>query len=152
MRIHTRPILSLSLLFLFLAVAAPMVHAQQEIMPPAGWQKTGPQAHAEAVFNAMIQGDTEQAFKVLFSGGRYSKDKLEKLQFEFFRVMKKQGTPYAYEKVIEQKAGTAIIRLRYVLLFKSVPMMFDLYYYSIDKGWLLKTYTISTDIKKVFER
>ncbi len=31
-------------------------------------------------------------------------------------------------------------------------MMFDLYYYSVDKGWLLKTYTISTDIKKVFER
>ncbi|WP_319468980.1 hypothetical protein [uncultured Pseudodesulfovibrio sp.] len=140
-------------LFLLLSFSiTPSANALQDTLPPAGWEKAGPQAHAEAVFNAMVQGDTKNAFKTLFSTGRYSKDKLEKLQFEFFRVVKKQGKPYAYEKILEHRAGTAIIHLRYVLLFRSMPMMFDLYYYSVEKGWLLKTYTISTDIKKVFER
>jgi hypothetical protein len=57
-----------------------------------------------------------------------------------------------YEKVLEQKAGSSVVRCKYVLLFKTQPMMFDLYYYNPDKEWLLKTFTISRDIKKVFDQ
>ena len=77
---------------------------------------------------------------------------LEKVQFDYYQILKKQGKPYAYEKIIEHKVGTALVRIKYVLLFKTLPMMFDLYYYNTEKGWMLKTFTVSRDIKKIFER
>lgn len=100
----------------------------------------------------MVNGETEKAFKLLFSKGRYPQQTLEKLQFDYYQTVKKQGKPMGYEKLYEQRAGTNLIRTKYVLLFKTQPMMFDLYYYNTGKDWLLKSFTISRDIKKIFER
>ena len=143
-------ILSLTILASF-ALACPAL-AIQDSMPPASWQKEGPEAHAEKVMNGLVNGGHEKAFKLLFSRGRYPQATLEKIQFDYYQMVKKQGNPAAYEKIFEQKAGSSIVRLKYILLFKSQPMMFDLYYYSTGKDWLLKTFTISRDIKKIFER
>lgn len=140
----------LSALAVFM-LAAP-AHAIQDSMPPAGWQTDGPQNHAEQVFDLLLKGDNEQAFKLFFSKGRYPKNTLEKIQFDYYQLVKQQGPPATYEKIFEHRAGNAMIRIKYVLLFKTQPMMFDLYYYNMGKGWLLKSFTLSKDIKKVFER
>ncbi len=128
------------------------VYAAQDQLPPANWQVNGPQTHAENILSELIQGNTEKAFKLFFSKGRYSQQTLEKLQFDYYQTVKKQGEPVAYEKIFEQRIGTSLVRIKYVLLFKTVPMMFDLYYYDTGKDWALKSFTISRDIKKVFER
>jgi hypothetical protein len=136
---------------LTLALFAGPAFAAQDSLPPTGWQQDGPTAHAEMALDLMIQGKLDEAFKSLLGKG-YSKDKLEKLKFDLYRIFKKNGKPYSYEKILEQKAGSALSRVRYVLLFKKIPMMFDFYYYNSEKGWVLKTYTISTDMKKIFSQ
>ena len=127
-------------------------YAAQDTMPPAGWQQAGPQGHADSVLKELVQGNHEKAFKLLFSRGKYPQTLLEKIQFDYYQVLKQQGKPYAYEKVLEYKAGTALVRLKYILLFKNLPMMFDLYYYNTGKGWMLKTFTVSRNIKKIFDQ
>ncbi len=141
-------------LLTFITLIAPTLpaFAAQGQLPPANWQAEGPHTHAEAVLSKLVQGDKEKGFKLLFSKGSYPQRTLEKLQFDYFQLVKKQGDPHGYEKVFEQRAGTSIIRLKYILLFKTQPQMFDLYYYNTGKSWLLKTFTISRDVKKIFER
>lgn len=143
--------LTLLVLTAALFTATPAIAAQSQL-PPSTWQAEGPHHHAESVFGKFIQGDKEGAFKLLFSRGNYPQQTLEKLQFDYLQLVKKQGDPHGYEMVFEQKAGSSVIRLKYILLFKTRPQMFDLYYYNSGEGWLLKTFTISRDIKKVFER
>lgn len=143
MRIATLACLALLLLF-------PAAALSQNALPPTSWQQEGPHTHAETVLDGLVKGDHEAAFKLLFSRGRYPKNTLEKIQFDYYQLIKQQGNPAAYEKVFEQKAGASVIRLKYILLFKSQPMMFDLFYYDTGEGWLLKSFTLSRDIKKIF--
>ena len=119
---------------------------------PSGWQEDGPQQHAEAVLDGLVRGDNERAFELFFSKGRYPKNTLEKIRFDYFQVVKQQGEPSGFEKIFEHRAGTSIRRLKYVLLFRTTIYMFDLYYYNTGKDWQLKSFTLSKDIKKVFER
>jgi len=133
----------------FAFIVAPS-SAAQRTLPPANWQEDGPHTHAEHFLNLLVRGDTEAAFKRFFSKGRYPKNTLEKLQFDYYQLIKQQGLPQGFEKIFEQRAGAALVRLKYVLLFRSQPMMFDLYYYRVEKGWLLKSFTLSKDIKKIF--
>lgn len=132
--------------------SSPPVIAAQDHLPPATWQAEGPHNHAENVLSGLVGGDKEKAFTLLFSKGRYPQQTLEKIQFDYYQTVKKQGNPIGYEKVFEQRAGTSTTRLKYILLFKTQPMMFDLYYYNIGKDWNLKSFTISRDIKKIFDR
>lgn len=132
------------------ATALPAVAAQDQL-PPASWQAEGPHTHAENVLSGLVQGNKDKSFKLLFSKGRYPQQTLEKIQFDYYQTVKKQGNPMGYEKVFEQRAGTSTTRIKYILLFKTQPMMFDLYYYNTGKDWLLKSFTVSRDIKKIFD-
>lgn len=119
---------------------------------PESWTPDGPRMHAESALNALVTGNAKEGFSILFSKGRYPASTLEKIQFDYFQLVKKQGPPSSWERIFEQKAGSSIVRMKYVLLFKTQPMIFDLYYYNMGKTWVLKTFTLSRDIKKVFER
>ncbi len=119
---------------------------------PKTWTPDGPQVHAESVMTSLVSGNAQEGFNTLFSRGRYAKNTLEKIQFDYFQMVKQQGPPTSYEKILEHKAGSAIVRMKYILLFKAQPMIFDLYYYNTGKEWMLKSFTLSRDIKKVFER
>ena len=115
---------------------------------PSSWQQDGPGTHARQIVDLMVQGNPDQAFKLL-SGNKQS-NTLEKLKFEIYRLYKSNGNPTAAEKILEQTAGTALVRLRYVLLFAKQPVLLDMYYYNSGKGWRLKTYSFSTNVKKAF--
>lgn len=133
------------------ALACPALGVQDSL-PPASWQKDSPQHHAETALAELVRGEKEKGFKRLFSKGSYPQRTLEKLQFDYYQTVKKQGDPVGYEKVVEHRVGNSVLRLKYVLLFNSSPMMFDLYYYNSGKDWLLKTFTISQEIKKIFDQ
>ncbi len=126
-------------------------HAAQDSLPPASWEKDGPQTRIERGLDFMIKGDFDNGFKTLFGKG-HTKEVLEKLKFEIYRLAKKSGNPYAYERIIQQKAGESVLRLRYLLLFDAQPVMFDFYYYKRKKGWALRSIHYSLDIKKIFVR
>lgn len=143
-------IIPIVLVACLIALAQP-VAAQLKTLP-SGWQEDGPEQHAETVLDGLVRGDNDEAFDLFFSKGRYPKNTLEKIRFDYFQVVKQQGQPSAWEKIFEQRAGTSIRRLKYVLLFKSTTYMFDLYYYNTGKDWLLKSFTLSKDIKKVFDQ
>ena len=123
----------------------------QDTMPPSSWKQTGPQAHIERGLDLMVQGNIDAAFKTLF-GKSHTKETLDKLKFELYSLTKKNGKPFAYEKLIEQKAGSSVIRYRYILLFQKQPTMFDFYYYKSKNGWLLKNISFTKDVKKIFVR
>jgi hypothetical protein len=142
----------MGLALLLVCLLSPLPAVGQTQLPPAGWQQDTPQIIVEGALGDMVRGDHDKGFKALFGRGRYPQATLEKIQFEYYQVVKQQGNPMGYEKVLEQKAGSSVVRCKYVLLFKTQPMMFDLYYYNPDKEWLLKTFTISRDIKKVFDQ
>lgn len=143
-RIFTLTILSA---LLFCAVVA----EAQDAMPPADWQQSSPEIRIAEGLTLMTQGDMDGAFKTLFGKG-HNKEVLDKLKFELYSLTKKGGNPYAFEKVLEQKAGSSTLRYRYLLLFEAQPVMFDFYYFKSPKGWSLKNISYSKDIKKIFER
>lgn len=135
---------------LTLVLASSPALAAQDTQPPSSWQQAGltPEVHAERFLDPMVQGELDSAFKSLL--GNSKSDSLDKLKFEIFRNYKKNGKPLGYEKVMEQPMGKSLVRLRYILLFNNRPMMFDIFYYNPGKGWRLRTFTYSTDTKKIF--
>jgi len=144
-----RIVLTISLFLTLFLVAAPVIAAEQ-VQPPNGWKQAsvGPAAHAEKFLDLMVAGQLDDAFKALL--GKSKSDSLDKLKFEIYRTYQKSGKPNGYERVLTQKAGKSLLKLRYVLRFKNLPMMFDIYYYNPGNAWRLRTFTYSTDVKKIF--
>lgn len=134
----------------FLVLVLP-ASAAQDSLPPNNWQKVGPKEHAEKSLKHMLKGDIDGAFKVLF-GKNHTKEQMEKLKFEFYRVFKKNGKPRGYESILKQKAGSSLLRYRYLLLFKSQPVMLEYYYYKRPEGWALKTFHFSVKVKEIFKQ
>lgn len=143
-----RSTLACTLLAFFLLIGPAVA---QNAIPPSSWQKVSPQSHAENALKTMVQGNIDGAFKALFGKG-HTKEQLDKLKFEFYRIFKKNGNPHGYEKLIDRKAGNSILLLRYVLLFKNQPIMLDFYYYKRPTGWALRTFHFSKNIKEIFKR
>ncbi|WP_419786588.1 hypothetical protein [Pseudodesulfovibrio sp.] len=114
------------------------------------WQAETPRFHGESVMTALMEGDAQRGFKILFSKGHYSQSSMEKVQFDYFQLVKQQGPPLGYELILARRAGRSLMRLQYVVLFKTVPYLFDLYYYHATDGWALKSFTVSRDIKQIF--
>jgi len=135
---------------IFLALTAPAT-AAQDSLPPTNWKADTPQAHIERGLSLMTKGDFEGSFKALFGKG-HTKEVLEKLKFEIYRLAKKSGNPHGYERILVQKAGTTMIKYRYALLFESQPIMFEFIYYKKKKGWALRNIHYSLDIRKMFSR
>jgi len=133
-----------------LALAAPAI-AAQDTLPPTNWKADNPQTHIERGLSLMTTGDFEASFKVLFGKG-HTKEGLEKLKFEVYRLAKKNGNPYGFERLLVQKAGNTMVRYRYALFFDSKPMMFEFIYYKTKKGWALRNIQYSLDIRKMFAR
>lgn len=123
--------------------------AAQDTMPPVGWRKDNPKTQIERGLSLMVQGKMDDAFKTLF-GKASAKDVLDKLKFELYSITKKSGKPYAYEQLLEQKAGTRLMRYRYLLMLTKQPVVFDFYYYKNKKGWTLRNISYSKDVKKIF--
>lgn len=145
-----RHILAATAILATILIAAPSM-AAQGIPSTSTWKAEGPQAHIERGLSLMVNGEFESAFKVLFGKG-HTKDVLEKLKFEVYRLAKKSGNPYGYERLLQQKAGKTLIRMRYILLFDAQPMMFEFIYYKRKKGWSLKNVHYSLDVRKIFAR
>lgn len=139
--------LSAALLCLTLLLSALPARAAQA---DESWQTDTPRSHAESVMAALLGGDAKKGFAILFSKGRYPQNTLEKIQFDYFQQVNQQGPPIAYELILNRKAGESLVRLKYILLFKTMPYLFDLYYYHTTNGWTLKTFTMSRDIKQMF--
>ena len=134
---------------LSLILMASAATAAQEIQPPSGWKQEGPEAHAEQFLDLMVAGKLDDAFKELLGNSRT--ESMDKLKFEIYSEYKKNGKPVGYEQVLKQYAGKSVLRLRYVLLFKNMPKMFDIYYYNPEgQGWKLRTFSYVQDIKKIF--
>lgn len=134
------------LALILLAVPA---FAAPDTAPPASWKQSSPHTQVERGLNLMVQGNLDQAFKVLF-GKANAKDTLDKLKFEIYSLTKKSGNPYAYEKLLEQRAGTSMLRYRYLLMYNRQPVVFDFYYYKNKKGWFLRNISYTKDVKKIF--
>lgn len=139
---------TIAILFFLMCTATAM--AAQDTMPPADWKEETPQAHAERGLSLMVKGDYENAFKAMF-GKSHTKEKLEKLKFEIYRLAKKQGKPFGYETVVKRKVGTRLLRYRYILFFEKQPIMFEFNYYKKRSGWGLKNIHYSMDIRKMYE-
>jgi len=139
--------LSAALLCLVLILAALPARAAQG---DESWQTDTPRSHAESVMADLMAGDAKKGFATLFSKGRYPQNTLEKIQFDYFQQVNQQGPPLAYELILDRKAGESLVRLKYILHFKAMPYLFDLYYYHTAKGWTLKTFSMSRDIKQMF--
>ncbi|BCS89406.1 hypothetical protein [Pseudodesulfovibrio sediminis] len=141
-------------LCLVLILAASPAPAAQGLQPPSGWQQanSGPAGQAEQFLDLMVKGQLDEAFKSLL--GKNPGDSLDKLKFEVFSMYKKNGKPVGYDKVMEQNAGKSLLKLRYILLFKSKPVMFDFYYYNpTGQGWKLRTFSYQgKDVKKIFQQ
>lgn len=116
--------------------------------PDSQWRQETPQAHIERGLTLMVEGNFDGGFKALF-GKHHRKDSLEKLKFEIYRLAKKSGNPRGYERILQQKAGTSVIRYRYLLLFPAKPIVFNFYFYKKDR-WLLQHINYSLDIRKAF--
>ncbi|QJB56505.1 hypothetical protein [Pseudodesulfovibrio sp. zrk46] len=145
-----RHFLTIFVTLAMLSLAAPVM-AAQDTLPPAEWKADSPQTHIEQGLTLMVNGKFEDSFKVLFGKG-HTKEVLEKLKFEVYRLAKKSGNPYGYERLLVQKAGTTMVRFRYALFFDSKPMMFEFIYYKTKKGWALRNIQYSLDIRKMFAR
>jgi len=141
-----RNYLATSLFLLLLASPYPSAAFQA-----SGWRQQGPEAHAEKFLDLLVQGQMEDAFKTLLGNDRT--DTVIELKHDLEGEYTKHGNPLGYERILKQRVGSSLIRLRYLLLFPKMPKTFDIYYYNPDnQGWELRSFTYGRDIKSAFAR
>ena len=136
-------------LCLSLLMLAPAPAAAADIQPPSGWREEGPETHAELFLDLMVEGRLDDAFKQLL--GTSQAGNVDKLKFELYSEYKTNGKPLGYEQILKEYAGKTVLKLRYILLFKNMPKIFDIYYYNPDgQGWKLRTFSYKKDIKDIY--
>ncbi|WP_338669301.1 hypothetical protein [Pseudodesulfovibrio methanolicus] len=138
--------LAASLLLLLMACPSPSAAFQA-----SGWKQQGPEFHAEKFLDLMVEGRVEDAFRTLMGNDRT--DTLIALKQELESEYAKDGKPLGYERILKQRVGKSLIRLRYLLLFPKMPRVFDIYYYNPDgRGWEPRSFAYGRDIKNAFAR
>jgi hypothetical protein len=143
MRIRTY--LATGLFLLLLASPAPSAAFEA-----SGWRQQGPEVHAEKFLDLMVKGRVEDAFKAFMGNDRT--DTVIELKQDLETEYAKSGNPLGYERILKQRVGKSLIRLRYLLLFPKMPRVFDIYYYNPDgQGWELRSFTYGRDIKSAFK-
>ncbi|MGE4424678.1 MAG: hypothetical protein AB7D39_20420 [Pseudodesulfovibrio sp.] len=142
---YIRNYLAPCLLVLLLAFPCPAAAFEA-----AGWKQQGPEIHAEHFLNLLVEWRVEDAFISLLGSERA--DTVIELKQDLEGEYGKSGKPLGYERILKQRVGSSLIRLRYLLLFPKMPKVFDLYYYNPDgQGWELRTFTYGRDIKSAFK-
>jgi hypothetical protein len=141
-----RNYLATGLFVLLLAVPSPA-----GAFKASGWKQQSPEVHAEHFLDLLVEWQVDDAFDYLVGGDRA--DTVIELKRDLEKEYAKSGKPLGYERILKQRVGRSLIRLRYLLLFPKMPKVFDIYYYNPDgQGWELRTFTYGRDIKSIFER
>lgn len=116
------------LLVVFTIFTSQLVHAKE------------PQALADDFFKLIRSGKIAEAYDQLLQGSQIPAQKPQAVE-----VLKKQtetalpifGNIVGVEKIREEKIGTSIVRLVYVLKSEIAPTVWELYFYKPKADWFL---------------
>jgi hypothetical protein len=99
-----------------------------------------PQQMTEAFFQSIEKGDIAGGYDRLFIGSSIPQDKPQAVTL--IKQQTQSGLPLygkiiGHELIKEEKFGTAIVRMVYVLKAEKGPTMWELYFYKPKDTWFL---------------
>lgn len=103
-------------------------------------QDTSPKSLTDAFLRMLQDGKTSQAFDLLFVGSEIPKSKpqaVEVLKRQIDSALPLYGKILGFESIREEKFGTTIVRLVYVLKSEKAPTIWEFYYYKPKSEWFL---------------
>jgi hypothetical protein len=103
-------------------------------------QDQSPRAIAENFFRTLQGGKVSQAYDQLFAGSSIPQVKPQEAE-----MVKRQtesgltlyGKILGFELIREEKFGTSVVRLVYVLKSEKTPTVWELYFYKPKANWFL---------------
>jgi hypothetical protein len=103
-------------------------------------QDQSPRATADAFFRTLQNGKISQAYDQLFAGSIIPQTKPQEV--EMLKRQTESGLPLygkilGFEMVREEKFGTTVVRLVYLLKSEKAPTVWELYFYKPKTSWFL---------------
>jgi hypothetical protein len=98
-----------------------------------------PRPAAEAFFTTLQQGQISAAYTKLLEGSNIPKDKGTGLAIhkQTERVLPQLGKIIGYEILREEKLGTSLVRLVYLLKSERHPSVWEFYFYKPRNAWFV---------------
>lgn len=103
-------------------------------------EPTSPKQMAEAFLASVQKGDISDGYDRLFMGSAIPQDKPQAIAL--VKTQTQSGLPLygkilGYEMVKEEKFGTSIVRLVYILKSEKAPIIWEFHFYKPKGSWFL---------------
>lgn len=103
-------------------------------------EPTSPKEKAEAFLSAVQKGDISGGYDRLFIGSAIPQDKPQAISL--VKTQTQSGLPLygkilGFEFVKEEKSGSSIIRLVYMLKSEKAPTIWEFHFYKPKESWFL---------------
>ena len=117
-------------ILLILFVLTPSAHAIEQ----------GPKETVESFFHMIQKGRIGEAYDMLFKGSRIPASKPQAVQL--LKTQTASGLPLygkilGFERIRDEKIGTSVIRLVYLLKSELAPTVWEFYFYKTKSNWFL---------------
>jgi len=109
------------------------------IIASAGFAKE-PREFVEEFFNYVKEGKVSQGYDILFAGSGIPAMKpqaVDMLKTQTAGGLPMYGNILGFERIREEKLGTSIVRLVYILKSEKVPTVWEFYFYKPQTSWFL---------------
>ena len=111
-----------------------------------------PRARAEQFFYLIGNGKTSEAYAFLFEGSSAPKDKVadyQRLRTQTESALSLYQPLLGHELIHEEKFGSAIVRLVFVLKAEQHPMTWELFFYRPKDRWLISSVTFGDKFQQL---
>jgi hypothetical protein len=111
-----------------------------------------PRARAEQFFYLIGNGKTSEAYTFLFAGSSAPKDKaadFQRLRTQTESALSLYQPLLGHELIHEERFGSAIVRLVYVLKSEQHPMTWELFFYRPKDRWLISSVTFGDKFQQL---
>lgn len=103
-------------------------------------EPASPKDKTEAFLSSIQDGNISDAYDRLFIGSSIPQDKPQAISL--IKIQTKSGLPLygkilGYDFVKEEKYGSSIVRLIYILRSEKAPTIWEFYFYKPKKSWFL---------------
>ena len=99
-----------------------------------------PKEFVEEFFAQTMAGRISEAYDGLFSGSNIPEMKpqaVEMVKRQTASGLPIYGSILGYEKIREEKFGTSVVRLVYILKSEQAPTIWEFYFYKPTSDWVL---------------
>jgi hypothetical protein len=99
----------------------------------------------DKLFTGILEGEVDKSYDEFFANTplEFKKQAVQLIKEQTLNSFSLYGKAINYEFVKQQKYGSSVIRLVYIIKFERLPMTYEFYFYKAASDWKLTNISFS---------